>query len=89
MRKYVLKKPIVLGSEVPVTELNFREEVCAGDMRDIDMTELKKPGPNLKIAARLCGMTDAEMDKLSVPDMFAVIGLVQGFLSAGLEMPTT
>lgn len=84
MVKYVLKKPIVIGTSVPITELHFREDMCAGDVRDIDFDEIKKIGTQLKIAGRLCGQTDLEMNALSLKDTVEVCKLVGGFLEAGL-----
>ena len=86
--KYTLKKPIQIGeSGPPITEFNFREEVCAGDLRGVKMSALSDPAPEdiLKIAARLCGQTDVVMGKLSFGDTLAVAEAVGGFLAAGLE----
>lgn len=84
--KLVLKKPVSVG-ETTVAELSFREELVAGDLRGIKLSSLSDPASDdlLKIAGRLCGQTDAVMNKLSLADMSEVIGIIGGFLSGGLE----
>jgi hypothetical protein len=84
-----LVKPVQLGEEgVPVTELSFRDEVVAGDMRGIKLSALSDPTPDdmLKIAGRLCGQPDALMSRLCLADLLKVVEVVGGFLEAGLAI---
>lgn len=83
---YTLKRPIKLGTGDPITELNFREEVCAGDLRGISLADLAtlKADDVLKIAGRLSGRSEPEMLKLSIPDLMKATEIIGGFLSAGL-----
>jgi hypothetical protein len=84
-----LKKPISLGEEgAPITELSFREEIVAGDLRGIKLKSLEDPAADdlLKIAGRLCGQPDAVMSRLGLADLAQVLEVVGGFLSAGLEI---
>ncbi len=87
--KYSLIKPIAFGDGPPVTELTFREEICAGDMRGIVMREAMEFGDMLKIAGRLCGQPDALMNKLSFADMLKVLEMVGLFMGAGPETGQT
>lgn len=82
--KLTLKKPITVG-ETTVTELTFREEVVAGDLRDISLTRIPElqTGDVLKLAGRLTGQTDLVMAKLSFADLIEVTGVVSGFLFGG------
>lgn len=88
MIKYALKKPIAHGDDM-ITELRFRDEVVAGDLRGI---RFGKEGlvteDLLRIAGRLCGQTDPVMSKLSMPDFCAVSEMIGGFLGAGLTLPS-
>lgn len=86
MRSLKLKKPIAHGElSAPITELSFREEVVAGDLRGVAMREPMMFEDLLKIAGRLCGQPEAVMQKLSVTagDMNEVLQLVGNFMSGG------
>jgi hypothetical protein len=81
--KYVLKKAIQRGENETITELHFRDEVVAGDMRGIIMREEMTFDDMLKIAGRLCAQPDDVMNKLSFADLSKVGALVGGFFEAG------
>ncbi len=83
--KLALKKPIQVGEGLPVTELVFREELCAGDLRGIRSSSLNDPLVEdlLKIAGRLCAQPDPVMHKLGFEDLAEVLGVVGGFLGSG------
>jgi hypothetical protein len=84
--KLVLKKPIRLGESTPeITELVFRDEVVAGDLRGIKQSSLMDPLTDdiLKIAGRLCAQPDAVMNRLSPEDFGEVLALVNDFFRAG------
>lgn len=86
-RTYKLLKPVQLGEQgAPVTELTFREEIVAGDMRGIAIRENMLFDDVLKLASRLCGQPEPLLNKLSFPDFQEVAGIVSGFMEAG---PTT
>lgn len=87
--KYVLKNPIQLGEGPAVTELNFREEVVAGDMRGLPMRDPMHWDEILKLASRLSGQPEAVINKLSFRDLTEVTKRVAGFIGAGLETGTT
>jgi hypothetical protein len=82
--KYTLKRPIKVGS-IEVTELNFREEVVAGDMRGIAMRSPMHWDDILKLTARLCAQPDQVINAMSAADLPKVTELVSGFLASGLE----
>ncbi len=84
-----LKKPIMVGEGEPITELSFRDEVCAGDMRGLAMRDPMHWDDILKIAGRLCGQTDVVMNKLSFADTAKVVEMTGNFMSAGLETGQT
>lgn len=91
--KHVLQKPVQVGKEGGlITELVFREEPCAGDLRGIKLSSL---GPDmltddlLKVAGRLCAQDSLVMDRLSIPDLNDVGTLVLGFLFPGPKTQTT
>ena len=88
--KLVLKKPIQLGSDPEVTELVFRDEICAGDLRGIKLSSIADMATDdvLKIAGRLCAKPDAVMNKLGAADLFKVVEVVGGFLADGLGIGT-
>jgi hypothetical protein len=84
--KLVLKKPVVLDPKAaPISELTFREEVVAGDLRGIRAKALADPEFDdlLKIAARLCGQPAVVMNALGLEDFGRVTEAVAGFLSGG------
>lgn len=86
--KYLLKKPVSVGEQgTPVTELNFREEVCSGDYRGVKASAMLDPEMDvlIKVAGRLCGQPDAVMNRLGNADTWEVARIVSGFLLAGLE----
>lgn len=86
--KYVLKRPITVGEKgQPVTELVFREEVVAGDLRGLKVSGLQDPAVDdlLKIAGRLCGQPDIVMSRLAFVDLPHVVEIVGGFLQAGQQ----
>lgn len=86
--RLVLKKPVMLGETgSPVSELLFREELVAGDLRGIKLSSLSDPTSDdlLKISGRLCGQTDLVMSKLCLADMAEVLSIVSSFLAGGLE----
>lgn len=91
--KLTLKKPIVVGEKNPITitELNFREDMCAGDLRGLRASSLSDPKMEdlLLIAGRLCAQPDPVMQKLGLEDFGEVVSLVQGFINAGQETGTT
>ncbi len=83
---YRLQKPIRVGeTQPPVEELNFREEVVAGDLRGIKMTGLADPSVDdlLKIGGRLCAQPEAVMSRLSPEDFGEVAAIVNGFFKGG------
>lgn len=83
-RTMVLKKSIIVGETgAPITELHFRAEVVAGDLRGIRVRDLDNPPLDavLTIAGRLCGQPDVVMNKLSHVDLGALLEIVGGFLS--------
>lgn len=82
---YKLKKPIQFGEET-ITELKFRDEVVAGDLRGVPMRDPMLFDDILRIAGRLCGQPDAVMNKLSFGDLAEVGALVGGFIGAGPEI---
>ena len=87
--KYVLKKPVKAGND-DVRELTFREEIVAGDMRDIPIGEEGMTvGHLLKIAGRLCGYPELVINKLSLEDTGEVLKIVGGFMNAGPETGPT
>lgn len=89
--RLVLKAPIPFGEQgPPISELVFREEVCAGDMRGLKVNSLADPTTDdiLKIAGRLCAQPDAVMSKLKMADFLEVVGLVASFIKAGQETGT-
>lgn len=89
--KYTLKRPIRLTEASPeISELVFREEVVAGDLRGIKQSSLADPLVDdvLKIAGRLTGQTDAVMNRLSPEDLGEVMAIVHGFFKAGPETGT-
>lgn len=94
---YNLKKPIQItgkgagGSEntETISELKFRNEVVAGDMRGIPVRDPMDYGDLLKIAGRLCGQPDHVINRLSFADMTEVISLVSGFMGSGQETGPT
>lgn len=84
--KLALKKPIRVGETTPeISELTFREEVVAGDLRGIRMSALADPSVDdlLKIGGRLSGQPDAVMNRLSPEDFGEVAALVNGFFASG------
>ncbi len=83
--KYKLKKPIKHGEGETITELTFREELCAGDMRGIPIRDPMFFDDVMKLAGRLSGQPDAVIAKLAWPDLMGVLPLVAGFMGAGLE----
>lgn len=90
--KLTLKKPVSMGEGgPPISELVFREEVVAGDLRGVKLSALKDPSFDdmLKIAGRLCAQTENTMARLSVDDAADVIGLVAGFLAGSPATGTT
>jgi len=80
--KLALKNPVTLGEGAPVTELSFREELTAGDLRGVKLSALADPTADdmLKIAGRLSGQTDLVMNKLSLEDFASVVEAIRSFL---------
>jgi hypothetical protein len=84
-----LRKPIRLGEESPlVTELHFREEICAGDMRGV---MLRDDGgmtwdENMKVISRLTAQPEPLINKLSLVDALEAVRLASGF--TGASQPT-
>lgn len=84
IRKVILKKPIQFGQEgAPITELAFRDEIVAGDLRGIPMREPMLFDDILKMAGRLCGQPEAVMNRLSMADLQEVAALVGSFTESG------
>ncbi len=84
--KYKLKKPIKLGEAGElISELVFREEMTAGDMRGIPVRDPMNFEDVCKIAGRLTGQPDAVINRLSIADTGEVVRIVGGFLNAGQE----
>lgn len=84
--KYTLKKPITVGEKgQPVTELVFREEVVAGDLRGIKISSMADLSADeaCKIAGRLCGQPDVVMNRLGIDDFGAVLRIIGPFLNPG------
>lgn len=84
--KYVLKRPITVGEKgQPVTELVFREEVVAGDLRGIKLGDMGQLFTDdvLKIAGRLSGQTDVVMNRLGLEDFARVVEIILPFLNPG------
>lgn len=82
--KLQLKNPIQVGEGAPITELNFRDEPVAGDMRGIPIRDPMLWDDILKLAGRLCAQPDAVMNRLSFGDLQEVAKLVGGFTGGGL-----
>lgn len=82
--KLTLKAPVAHG-EVTITELNFREEIVAGDLRGVAMRDPMQYDELLKIAGRLCAQPDAVMNKLSLADTLGVVEAVGSFFDGGLK----
>lgn len=84
--RYVLVKPIVIDGNkdappLTITELVFREEICAGDLRGISMATIgDQPDGCLKLASRLSGQPDAVINRMGMKDTAAVLEVVAGFL---------
>ena len=91
LRKVVLRKPIQIGEEgAPITELTFRDEIVAGDMRGVPIRDPPYWDDVLKIAGRLCAQPDPVMNKLSMADLQEVFALVNSFTGSGPATgPTT
>lgn len=84
--KYTLKKPITVGEKgQPVTELVFREEVVAGDLRGIKLSSMADLTADevCKIAGRLCGQPDVVMSRLGIDDFAEVVRIINPFLNPG------
>lgn len=81
-----LKTPIAFG-KVEITELTFREPL-AGDMRGLPLGE-HNIGHMLNLGSVLCAQPPAVLDKLGLADLAEVLGIVGGFIQAGLGTPTT
>ena len=79
--KITLKKPIPSGSET-LTELTLREEIVAGDMRDIELGRMVF-GDIVKLASRLSGQPESVLDKMSSQDLVQVTNAVTDFLGVG------
>jgi hypothetical protein len=87
-----LTKPIQLGKEgSPVSELNFREEIVAGDLRGLKASAMADPQMDdfILIAARLTAQPPALLNQLCMADFGEVVTAVSGFLNAGQETGTT
>lgn len=82
LKKIPLSKPLVT-TEGEKTELVVYE-MCAGDFRDMPLNP--KMGDFLNIAARMNGILDKEIDKLSVEDMGK---LVECLGEASINTPPT
>ncbi len=80
--KLTLKKPVQNGS-VTVTELTFREEMVAGDVRGIIVRTEMTFDDFLKIGGRLCAQPDQVMNSLGMADMLAIIGFVAPLFAGG------
>lgn len=88
--KYKLKRPILVTSESPpIAELTFREEVCAGDMRGIDMKANLTWDEAMKVAARLSAQPEAIMNKMGIDDATEVATIVMGFINGGPQAGKT
>ncbi len=83
--KYKLKEPISLGEGDPITELNLREKVVAGDMRGLAMRDPMQHDEILKLIGRLSGQVDAVVNKMAFVDYVEVASFVSGFMQAGPE----
>jgi hypothetical protein len=87
-----LKKPVTIGGkdgrrDTVVSELHFRSNVEAGDMRGIRLTDEPMTFDEMiKVGGRLCGQPDVIMFKLDLKDARKVVTLVSGFLADGLEI---
>jgi len=82
-----LKKPIKLGEHgTPIDHLAFRESICAGDLRNLKVSELGDMTVDnlLTLASRLTGQPDVVMNKLELVDLGEVIKIVGGFIEAGM-----
>jgi hypothetical protein len=86
--KYTLQKPIPRGESTPLTELTFRDEVCAGDFRGISIRAEMLYDEVLRIASRLCAQPEADLQKMSFADMTKVMEIVGGFLGGGPKTGT-
>ncbi len=78
-KKLILIEPIIFGSQT-ISELVFKKPK-AKHLRGIP----QKPsvGDCLDFAGRICGQPNVVMDELSIPDMNAVLGVIEGFLGDG------
>lgn len=82
-RTLTLRRPIQVGEGAEITELVFRDEIVAGDMRGIPLRDPMLFDDILKLAGRLCGQTDVVMNRLRMDDLMEVAALVGGFTGAG------
>lgn len=86
-RTITLKKPIQVGEGGLVTQLTFRDEVVAGDLRGVNLAHLSgdmfDAAEILKVAGRLCAQPDPVMNRLSLADFQEVSALVVGFIEGG------
>lgn len=73
--KIKLRKPIVIGSADPITEVTVRP-VTGKDLRGLPENGLDR---TLKLAGRLTGQSDVFVDKLEGEDLTEVLTVVQGF----------
>jgi len=75
--KYVLKDPIELENTT-ITELNLRERICAGDLRDLVVEDLGNTKREtfvrdaIRIAHRISGQPEAVISKLEFFDLMEV-----------------
>lgn len=84
MKTITLKVPVKLTEQsAPVEALHFREKLCAGDLRGIKIKDVISDDVQFSalttIAGRMCGQTDALMEKLELDDYGEVTAYVLSF----------
>ena len=80
--KYQLNTPIQFGEQT-ITELNFRDQLVAGDFRGIPIRDPMLFDDILKLAGRLSAQPDPVINKLSFGDLTEVSAVVLRFMEAG------
>lgn len=82
MISYKLKRPIEFDGAT-ISELRFRSELCAGDLRGVKLSELELTENVIKVAGRLTGQTEAALLKMGAADYVEVSTMIAGFFEAG------
>ncbi len=82
-----LRAPIVVHGET-VDKLTVRR-ATAREMRELPIGGTKKMGDLYDFAAACCDIPPSSIDQLDAADMVSLMGVVSGFLDAGIgETPS-